>query len=142
MSVPQDDGRIPELETLRAPPRSDADRRRMREGILAGAELLLARRRRTDSSWEVLAAWARPGLLAASIALAILAGAIQPWRGRPEEVSPPVALEDVLRGAGELDGIPAMLVAMNEPDADAVMAAAIVERNGNGGDLPSPVEQR
>jgi len=114
----------------------------MREGILAGAELLLARRRRTDSSLEVLAAWARPGLLAASIALAILAGAIQPWRGRPEEVSQPVALEDVLGGAGGPDGIPAMLVAINEPDADAVMAAAIVERNGNGGDLPSPVEQR
>ncbi|UCC71728.1 MAG: hypothetical protein JSV86_15320 [Gemmatimonadota bacterium] len=137
-----DDRRIDELELLRTPQRSDAARRAARLRILASAELPLARRRRTSSSWEVLAAWGRPGLVAASIALAVLAGALQPWQAWQGDLSQPVVLEDVLSGAAESDGLPAMLVALTEPDAEAVAAAALLERNGNGADVPENVEQR
>ncbi len=130
------------LEALKAPQRSDAQRRAARERILASAELPLARRRQPTSSWDLLAAWGRPGLVAASIALAILAGSLQPWRAWQEEVSQPVVLEEVVRGAGESEGVPAMLVAYSEPDFDAVAAAALLERNGNGSVIPETVEQR
>jgi hypothetical protein len=80
--------------------------------------------------------------VAASIALAILAGSLQPWRAWQEEVSQPVVLEEVVRGAGESEGVPAMLVAYSEPDFDAVAAAALLERNGNGSVIPETVEQR
>ncbi len=133
--------RIDELDALRAPPRSAEARRAARDRILAGAELLLARRRRSRSSLDVLATWGRPGLVAASVALAILAGALQPWRGRAEPTQP-IALEEVLRGAAEGDGVPALLVAINEPDADAVVAAALLARNGNGASVPENVERR
>lgn len=130
------------LEALKAPRRSDAQRRGAVERILASAALPLARRRRPVSSFEVLAAWGRPGLVAASIALAILAGTLQPWRAWQQEPSQPVVLEEVIMGAGEADGVPAMLVAFTEPDLDAVAAAALLERNGNGSVIPDNVEQR
>jgi hypothetical protein len=52
-----------------------------------------------------------------------------------------VALEEVIRGAGP-EGVPAFLVAYSEPDFDAVAAAALLERNGNGSVIPENVEQR
>jgi hypothetical protein len=130
------------LEALKAPHRSDARRRAVNERILASAALLLARRRKPTSSWEVLAAWGRPGLVAASIALAILAGSLRPWRAWQQEVAQPVVLEDVILGAGDPEGVPAMLVAFNEPDFDAVAAAALLERNGNVSVPPEDVQQR
>jgi hypothetical protein len=130
------------LEALKAPQRSAAQRRAARERILASAELPLARRRQPTSSWDLLAAWGRPGLVAASIALAILAGSLQPWRAWQQEVSQPVVLEEVIRGAGGSEGVPAVLVAFSEPDFDAVAAAALLERNGNGSVIPENVEQR
>lgn len=133
---------IEELEALRAPQRSAARRQAARERILASAELPLARRRQPTSSWEVLATWGRPGLVAASIALAIMAGSLQPWRAWQQEPSQPVVLEDVIWGSGQTEGVPALLVAYSEPDFDAVAAAAILERNGNGSVIPENAEQR
>ncbi|MGD2152253.1 MAG: hypothetical protein PVG79_03235 [Gemmatimonadales bacterium] len=136
------DGPIEGLEALKAPQRSAAHRRAANERILASAELSLARRRRLASSWEVLAAWGRPGLVAASIALAILAASLQPWRAWQQEVAQPVVLEDAIRGVEVPEGVPAMLVAFSEPDFDAVAAAALLERNGNGGVTPENPQQR
>lgn len=130
------------LEALKAPRRSDARRRAANERILASAELPLARRRRPTTSWEILAAWGRPGLVAASVALAILAGSLQPWQAWQQEPSQPVVLEEVIGAAGEAEGVPALLVAYGEPDFDAVAAAALLERNGNGSVIPNNVEQR
>jgi hypothetical protein len=129
------------LEALKAPGRSDARRRAAKERILATAELPLARRRQPTSSWEILAAWGRPGLVAASIALAILAGSLRPWQAWQQEPSQPAVLEEAIRGAGEPEGVPAMLVAYSEPDVEAVAAAALLERNGNGSVIPDNVEQ-
>lgn len=130
------------FETLNAPRRSEAQRRAARDRILASAELPLARRRQPITSWEVLAAWGRPGLVAASVALAILAGSLRPWRVWQAAPSQPVALEEVMRGAGELEGVPEFLVAYSEPDLDAVAAAALLERNGNGSVIPDDIQQR
>lgn len=127
-----EDQPLNELEALKAPRRSDEQRQRTRQRIMAAAQPLLDRRGRPASSWEVLAAWARPGLVAASVALLVLAAALRfgPDRPLPE----PVALEDVLASGGQ-GQIPALLVAINEPDADAVMAAALLE-NGYGAQVP------
>jgi hypothetical protein len=106
------------LEALKAPQRSDAPRDAANERILASAELPLARRRQLTSSFS-----------------------LQPWRAWQQEPSQPVALEEVIRGAGP-EGVPAFLVAYSEPDFDAVAAAALLERNGNGSVIPENVEQR
>ncbi|UCC84896.1 MAG: hypothetical protein JSW46_08250 [Gemmatimonadota bacterium] len=130
------------LEALKAPRRSEAQRAATNARILASAELPLARRRQPTSSLDVLAAWGRRGLVAASIALAILAGSLQPWRAWQQEPSQPVVLEEVIGAAGEPEGVPALLVAYSEPDLDAVAAAALLERNGNRSVIPENVEQR
>lgn len=141
MSERHDESPIPELEALKAPLRSDIERRRARQRILASAEPMLARRGRTGSSWEVLAAWARPGLVAASIALAILAAALKLGGGTASPGPEPVGLEDVLV-TGTNGSVPAVLVAVREPDVDAVVAAALVASNGGGGALPQGQLQR
>ena len=130
---------IPEFESLKAPERSEEARLAARARILAAAEPALARRRAPSTSWEVLAAWARPGLVAASIALLVLAGTLQ--LAGPKQPSPaPVALEDVL-ASGESGQVPAMLLAINEPDADALVAAALLEMNGNGSSVPAQINE-
>lgn len=133
MSEPDEERQIEGLEALKAPARSDMARQRAREGILAQAALLLARRR-ARSSWEVLTAWARPGLIAASIALAFLLGTLRPERPSPEPALPPVALEDVLRARNGSEPVPSLLVATVEPDADAVIEAALLDANSNEGE--------
>jgi hypothetical protein len=80
-------------------------------------------------------------LVAASIALAILAGSLQPWRAW-QQPPQPVVLEEVVQTVGDREGVPAMLVAYSEPDFDAVAAAALLERNGNGSLIPENAEQR
>lgn len=116
---------IIEIEALRAPARSDATQRELTERILAGAEPLLSRRREPVSSWDVLAGWARPGLVAASIALFIAAGALLTSRvGQP--LAEPVTLDEVL-ALSESGEVPALLVSLNEPDAEAFAAAALME---------------
>jgi hypothetical protein len=135
MSDRYDEAPIPELEALKPPLRSDIERRRARQRVLACAEPLLARRRRAGSSWEVLAAWARPGLVAASVVLAILAAALKLGGGPARPVPEPVLLDDVL-ATGANGSVPALLVAMSEPDIDAVVAAALIETNGSSGALP------
>ena len=122
MEEPRDDTPISQLESLRAPPRSDLDRREAMERILQAATPLLNRRSRPGSSWDVLASWARPGLVAASIALAMVAGAVQLRAPRAQPA--PVALDEVLVGSG---AVLAVLVANSEPDADAVVVAALFE---------------
>ena len=121
------------LEALKAPRRSDEQRQRARASIMAAAEPLLEGRGRPATSFEVLAEWARPGLVAASVALLVFATALQFGPDRQSELQP-LTLEDVL-ASGEAGDIPPLLLAINEPDADAVMAAALLE-NGNGGRLP------
>lgn len=139
MSERYDELPVSELEALKAPRRSDIARRRSQQRILARAEPLLAQRRRSGSSWEVLAAWARPGLVAASIGLAILAGTLK-LSGDARSAPEPVPLDDVL-AAGANGSVPALLVAMSEPDADAVVAIALLGNNG-GGALPQEQPQR
>jgi hypothetical protein len=70
--------------------------------------------------WEVLTAWARPGLIAAGI----LAAAATVWslRALPEGNSG-VQLGDPLSAAGERAAVPAYLVSPETWDIDAVMAA-------------------
>jgi hypothetical protein len=133
MPEPRDDRPLDELELLRPPARSDLDRARARRAILTAAAPIFARRGRQATSWEVLAGWARPGLVAAGIALAVAIGAVQ--LGGSREPSPePVLLEDVLVGEGGGAAVLAVLVGNREPDADAVMAAALVTR----GTEPAP----
>jgi hypothetical protein len=127
MPEPGNDRPIEELKLLRATERSDLERARARRAILAVAGPILARRRRPTSSWEVLANWARPGLVAASIVLAIALGAVQ--LGGPRSRAPePVLLDDVLVGEAADGAVLAVLVGNQEPDADAVMAATLRDR--------------
>lgn len=132
MPEPRNDRPIDELELLRATGRSDLDRERARRAILSAATPLLARRRRPTSSWEVLAGWARPGLVAASIVLAIALGAVQLSGPRPRALDP-VLLDDVLVGEAGDGAVLAVLVGNQEPDADAVMAATLQTRDIESG---------
>jgi hypothetical protein len=138
MGERKDERPIPALEALRAPRLSGPDRRRLRDGILLAAEPVLARRRSPATSWEVLARWARPGLVAASVALLLLAGAWQ-LRHHPEPTAQQVALSDAL-AVSENGPVPALLLASNEPDADAVVVAALLESQAR--QVASPDEQR
>ncbi len=137
MPEPRDDRPIDGFELLSAPPRSDLERAAARRAILAAAAPLLARRR-PASSWDVLAGWARPGLVAASIALAVAVGALQLGPSRGGEPAP-VALDEVLVGEGGGAAALAMFIGTQEPDADAVMAAALLER---GAESPPPTVSR
>lgn len=117
--------KIRELEELRAPQRSGAQRRGTRDRILTRAEPLLAQMRGAPV-WKVLAGWARPGLAAASIVLALLIGAL--WRGEtraPETVAGLYRMDDMLLAAHEQGPVPAILVEIDEPDAEATVAAAL-----------------
>jgi hypothetical protein len=138
MGERKDERPIPELEGLRAPRLSGRDRGRLHERILLVAEPILARRRSPATSWDVLAKWARPGLVAAGVALLVLAGAWQ-LRSDPEPAAQQVALSDAL-AVSESGPVPALLLASNEPDADAVVVAALLE--SQAGRVPSPDEQR
>lgn len=140
MAQPSEEPKLTELEELRAPLRDAAQRQRTRIRILAAAEPLLAKRRRPDSSWDILARWARPGLVAASIAALLLLAAYHLAGSRASAER--VALDDVLASSGN-GSVPAVLLAVNEPDVDAVLAAALVERNGSSlADMPDQGEQR
>jgi len=123
MSMPPEERPVHELEQLRASPRSQIERQRARRRILAAAAPLLARRR-PATSWEVLAGWARPGLVAASVALAISLGAVRLTPSRQSEPMP-VPLDEVLVGDG--GAVLAVLVGNQEPDADALLAAELME---------------
>ena len=127
----KEEPRLPELDALRPPRRSDVERRRARSSIIEAAAPLLAGRRPPSTSWDVLAAWARPGLVAAGIAAAVLIGAHELWRAGDDSTEQ-LALEDVLSGSVENGSVPALLLAVSEPDADAVVEAAFVEYRPNG----------
>ncbi len=128
MAEERENPRIKELELLRAPQRTDQARRAARDRIRAAAAPLLARRRRPATSWDVLAAWARPGLVAASVAALLILGGLQVRRLTQPRATTPTAAE--VLAAGERGQLPTLLVARNEPDADALIAAALL--NGNG----------
>jgi hypothetical protein len=74
-----------------------------------------------------LAAWARPGLVAASIALAIAVGAVQLTPSGQREPAP-VGLDEVLVGESGGAAVFAVLVGTQEPDVEAVLAAELPER--------------
>jgi hypothetical protein len=116
---------IIEIEALRAPARSDAARQQLTERILAAAEPLLSLRREPVGWWDVLAGWAKPGLVAASLAFIIAAGALLTSRVG-QRVAEPVTLDEVL-ALSESGEMPALLVSLNEPDAEAFAAAALME---------------
>lgn len=140
MPAPRDDRPIDELDLLRAPRRSDLDQARAHRAILDAAAPLLARRRRPTTPWDVLAAWARPSLVAASIVLAIAVGALQ--LRTPRQLEPePVLLDDVLVAESGAAAVLAVLVGNQEPDADAVMAAALIARNSESS-APDAVPER
>lgn len=134
MTERQDEGRIPELEALRAPRRTDAERQRARQRILSAANPLLERRLRSGSSWTVLAAWSRPGLIAASFGLALILAALGTGRYGGANAAQPAALEDALRAPNGSGAVPALLLAVNEPDSDAVLEVALLDSDSNGGD--------
>lgn len=133
MAEPHDEARIPELEELRAPQRTADQRLRLRERILAEAAPRLARRQR-PATWDVLAGWARPGLAAAAVALALVLGALELGGDRGRTAAAPAGLDQVLAAGTENGRVPALLVAINEPDADAVVEAALLEANYNEGE--------
>ena len=135
MAERHDDPPIKEIEALRAPARTGAVRRQLTDRILAAAEPLLAQRRQPISFWDVLVGWARPGLVAASIALIIAAGALLAARVSQPPIEP-VGLDEVL-ALSESGEVPALLVSMNEPDAEAFAAAALMEGAPNGN---APIE--
>ncbi len=128
--MPNEDQFSEALRELRPPPPSWERRRRLREQILARAEALLSRRRRRTSHWEVLAGWARPGLVAAAILLALVTAAGQIGGSGGERPVAPVALDELLRQTAEHDSVPAMLLTSSEPDADAVVAAVFAGNTG------------
>jgi hypothetical protein len=64
------------------------------------------------------------------VALLILAGALQSRRAAEPPLEP-VALHEVL-ASGEGGQVLALLVAIDEPDAEAVVAAAFDREAGNG----------
>ncbi len=140
MSKPRDEGRIVELEHLRAPQRSESERRAARDRIRAAAEPLLARRRRPATSWDVLAAWARPGLVAASVAALLILGALQ--LRAPGQPSLGATTEADVVAAAERGQLPTLLVARNEPDADALLAAALLNGNGSVPRRPAAPRER
>ncbi len=117
---------IIDIEALRAPTRTEAAQKHLTERITASAEPLLARRREPLSSWDVLAGWARPGLVAASAALLVAAGALVTGRLGEPPASEAVTLDEVL-AYSESGDAPALLVSFNEPDAEAFAAAALME---------------
>ncbi|MGD8866644.1 MAG: hypothetical protein PVI01_03425 [Gemmatimonadales bacterium] len=140
MPEPRDEKPIDGLDWLRASPRSELDRRRARRRILAAASPLLAKRR-PASSWDILAGWARPGLVAASIALAIAVGAVQ-LTGSRESRPTPVALDDVLMGEGGGAAVLAVLVGNQEPDVEAVLAAELGEPRAEPASPDFPRERK
>lgn len=123
----RDEVPLADFGTLKAPQRSDEGRRAARARVMAAAAPLLESRRRPRSSWEVLAGWARPGLAAASLALLILAAALR-LGANGADAPAPVPLDEVL-ATSDAGRVPAVLVAITEPDADAVVAVALT---GNG----------
>lgn len=118
------------LEELKAPRLSAEQLLRFKETVVARAEMALARRRRPASSWDVLARWARPGLVAAAVALVFLAVALRVGGVGDEAANGPVALDEVLRYTAEDESVPAVLLTSSEPDADAVVAAALARDYG------------
>lgn len=123
--------RIDELASLRAPTLSREVRDRLRERILWRATPLLARRRRLETWWDVLGRWARPGLVAAAASLALLAGGLELISRSNRGHLAPVALEDALRaGPAELQP-PDWLLDSREPDATAIVEAALLAPNSN-----------
>ncbi len=139
MAEERENPRIQELELLRAPQRTDQARRAARDRIRAAAAPLLARRRRPATSWDVLAAWARPGLVAASVAALLILGGLQVRRLTQPRATPTAS--EVL-AAGERGQLPTLLVARNEPDADALIAAALLNGNGTAPQPPAAQRQR
>jgi anti-sigma-K factor RskA len=95
--------------------------------------LALARRRRPASSWDVLARWARPGLVAAAVVLVFLAAALRLVVSGGEAPTGPIALDEVLRYTGEDESVPTVLLTNREPDLDAVVAAALARDSGGAG---------
>ena len=84
---------------------------------------------------DVLVGWARPGLVAASIAFFIAAGALLAGR-ISQPPAEPVTLHEVL-ALSESGEVPALLLSLNEPDAEAFAAAALMEGAPNADALES-----
>ncbi len=128
----EDNKQIKELGELRAPSRTAHERQAFHAQILAQVGPPLARRRR-PRTWDVLARWARPGLAAAAVAFALLLAALQFGPDRHRSTAP-LGLEERLAAGSESTRVPAWLVGLNEPDADAVIAAALLQTNLNAGE--------
>ena len=124
-----------ELEMLRARDQPAAARHRLVDRILDRAEPLLARRRRQPAWWDVLAEWARPGLVAASLFLALLIGAVRMGGAYYGAAPPSAALDEVLTAGTGSAAVPAWLVAANEPDVTAVLETALQNGDPNASEL-------
>lgn len=117
---------LAELDSLKAPRWGGERASRVVAGILAAAEPLLRGRRPRTSSIEVLAGWARPGLIAAAVTLAVASAASIYFSATRAAPAAPVALDDVLTG-GPSGTLPTVLVASTAPDANAVIEVAFLE---------------
>ncbi len=72
--------------------------------------------------WEVLTAWARPGLVAAT---GIAAGALLWFAVGGTNTGTIASLGDPLPAAGERAAVPSYLVSSDTPDVDAVMTTFV-----------------
>lgn len=93
--------------------------------VLAAAERAFGAGPIRDDWWDVLTAWARPGVAAAAaLALgATLWVALASSRGSRD-----VTLEDVFRPAGEADPAAMLVADAAPPDLDQLLAVALGER--------------
>lgn len=130
MNADDREPRLEWIETLRAPRRTPRRRRQLRDRIVSAA-LPLLQQRQGRGPWQLLEAWARPGLVAALIMLAVLTGALRFQARGQGEVLAPVALEDALRGPNG-GALPEWLVATDEPGAVTLLESALLEPSSDG----------
>jgi len=87
------------------------------ESVVARAASFQASAAERGDWWEVLGAWARPGIAAAAIGLA--ASLVFLWGGFRASADPAAVLGDPLQASGE---IPDVFLATQAPDLNEVLA--------------------
>jgi hypothetical protein len=93
--------------------------------VVAAAEPLFGTAGAGESWWDVLSAWARPAVAAAlALAAAATLWLVAASGGNETEVT----LEDALRPADETDAAAVLVVGLNPPDLDLILAASLESR--------------
>jgi hypothetical protein len=73
---------------------------------------------------KILTAWARPGLVAAMLLIAVAAFSAGLWIGRSSAAMAAGSVVDPLADSGQL-GVPALMAGEEAPDVDVVLAVAM-----------------